>query len=267
MIHSSQYKPKVIPVLADLNPVEIDRLQELTVASTLNRTKIEEVGRDGLVDWRKAIPGVSISLRQMEYGNMEFFRKLANKGDSVHTISYTDYKTSQVDIGAYETDDDGTFLGTSYYPNLKVSAFGLTVGDPEALIERSFTLVGEDDITLRKGNLYLIHKRLVASGGADETFTISSPTPASDPDKSGEYLFKVVRIRAGVGTELTHGTQWSYDGAGTLTINGTSVAGDVIKAWYSAASDPSSDSTFVLNDLDLAGIPADSCSIFLEILG
>ena len=49
MIHSSYYRPRVLPVLADLAPGELDRLQDLSASSTLNRTKIEEIGRDGLI--------------------------------------------------------------------------------------------------------------------------------------------------------------------------------------------------------------------------
>lgn len=263
MIHSSYFRPKIMPVLADLNPVEIDRLQELSGSGTLNRTKIEEIGRDGIVDWKKSIPSVNLTLRQLEYGSMEFFRKLANKGDSVTQIDFTDFKTPKSDIACYKTDDDGTFLGTIWYPGTRVSGFSVNVGDPEALIERNFTLVGEDEVMLKDGGKYLIHKRFTATGGADETFTVNDPVPAADPDNSGQFLFKVVRVRSGTATELVHGTNWSYDGTDTLTINGTSVAGDVIKVWYSAASYVGGETPFTVNDSDLAGVSADSCDIFL----
>lgn len=265
MIHSSEFKPRIFPIYIDGDPVEIDRLQDITGGATLNRTKIEEVGRDGLVDWRKAPPAVSLTLRQLEYGNLEFFRQLANKGASVSAINFTDFKTPAVDIAGYETDDDGTFLGTVYYPGYRLSGFGLAIGNPDALVERSFTLIGEDQKDLRKSNKYLIYKRYVIStGGNDKTISISDPTPVADPDASGRYLFKVVKSSGGTHTKLNHGTQWSYDGAGTLTINGASSAGDVIRVWYSGGSYISGEEPFVLNDADLAGITADSCTIYLE---
>ena len=68
MIHSSDYKPRIFPIYADIDSSEIDRVQELTASTTLNRTKIEEVGRDGIVDWRKSTPKVSVSIKQLEYG-------------------------------------------------------------------------------------------------------------------------------------------------------------------------------------------------------
>jgi len=264
MIHSSSYKPRVIPIYTDGGTAEIDRLQELTATTTLNRVKIEEIGRVGIVDWRKNTPSVNVSLRQLEYGNMEFFRKLANVGDSVDTIQLTDFRTSSVDIAGYKTDDSGTFLGTVYYPNLRLAGFGISIGDPQALIERNFSLVGEDENILLYGNKYLIYKRNTIAAGLDSTVTLNDPAPVANNDDSGAFLFKVVRMRAGVGTLLLHGTEWSYDGAGTLTINGTSEADDVILAWYSAGSDIAGNDLFVLNDADVAGITAECCSIYLE---
>ncbi len=263
MIHSSSYKPRIIPTSADVASAEIDRLQELSKTTTFNRTKIEEIGRSGLVDWKKTAPSVTVTARQLEYGSLEFFRKLTGKGDSVNTIEFTDFKTPYVDIVGYKTDDNGAFLGTVWYPNLRTSGFSINVGDPDALIERSFNLMGEDEIILVNDNKYLITKRYTLTAGTDQTITISDPAPIADPDNSGQYLFKVVRVRSGAGTILTHGTDWSYDGTDTLTINGSSSSGDVILVWYSAGSYITGQSTFTLNDSDLSGITADSCDIFL----
>ena len=41
------------------------------------REKIKEIGRDGIVDWRKRIPTLRLTARQLEYGSMEFYRKIA----------------------------------------------------------------------------------------------------------------------------------------------------------------------------------------------
>ena len=263
IVHSSYYRPRIIPVDADVDPVEIDRLQELSTSTTLNREKIEEIGRDGVVDFRKGVPDISLTARQLEYGSLEFFKKLANKGDSVTQVSFSDMHTPRFDIAGYKTDNAGTFMGTIWYPNLRTSSFSLNIGDPDALIERNFTFVGEDEIILRQNGKYLITSRHNLTGGSNQTITLNDPSPVADPDNSGEYLFKVVRVRSGTATILTHGIDWSYNGSGTLTINGTSVAGDIIKVWYSAASYVAGQNPFVNNDSDLAGISADSCSIYL----
>ena len=265
MIHSSYYKPHVFPVYGDVGDAEIDRLQELRATNTLNRTKIEEIGRVGNVDWRKSTPTVSVTLRQLEYGSMELFRKLANKGNTVSQINLTDFATSSVDIAGYKTDDNGTFLGTIYYPDLRVAGFGLNIGDPGALVERNFSLIGEDETILQNNNKYLIFKRsVVASGGSNVTVTLSDPTPVYDQDNSGRFLFKVVKVSAGVATLLEPGTGWSYNGAGALTINGVSATGDVILSWYSGSAYIGGSTPFVQNDTDLSSVNAEQCSIFLQ---
>ncbi len=264
MIHSSFYRPRIMPFGADIDSAEIDRLQELSATTTLNRTKIEEIGRDGLVSWRTVAPTVNLTMRQLEYGNIEFYRKLASKGDTVTQISFTDFKTPRFDIAGYKTDDSGTFLGTVWYPGQRLSSFTLNIGSPDALIERNFTTVGEDEIILENNNKYLITNRQQISAGTNSTLTISNPTPILDPDISGQFLHRVVRIRSGVATVLTPGTEWSYNGSSTLTINGTSTAGDVIRYWYSAGSYISGVNPFVDNNTDVGGIAADACSIFLQ---
>ena len=74
MIHASDFKPRSYPYKGITDPVQIDRLQDMSASATLNRTKIEEIGRDGLVDWRTGNPAVTLTLRQLEYGNLEFFQ-------------------------------------------------------------------------------------------------------------------------------------------------------------------------------------------------
>ena len=264
MIHASNWKPRVFPIYSDTADTEIDRVQDLSSTATLNRTKVEEVGRDGAIDYRKSTPTVSVTMRQLEYGNIEFFRQIANKGLSVDTIAWTDFRTSAFDIAGYMTDDSGTFLGTIWYPALRVAGFTLNIGAPDAQIERNFTFNGEDEVALLNNNKYFIHGRyVIASTGNNQTVTIASPTPTADPDNSGRYLFRVTKENAGTTTELTHGTQWSYNGAGTLTINGSSTAGDIIWVWYSGSTQ-GNQTIFSNNNTDVASIDADSCTILLQ---
>lgn len=263
MIPATQYKPVCIPNFADLDTVEIDRVQSLDSTANLNRVKIEEIGREGVVSWRNTAPSVTVNIKQLEYGSLEFWRKLANKGDSVQTISFTDFKTTAVDVAGYQTDDSGTFLGTIWYPGLRVNSLNLNIGDPESIAERTFGLVGEDKIMLQGTNKYLIHNKQTIAAGNNSTLTISGPSPVIDPDNSGRYIFRVVRVRAGAGTELIYGTDWSST-ATVLTVNGTSLAGDVIKYWYSAGSYISGQNPFTLNDTDIGGVIAEACSIYLQ---
>src|SRR3990167_496962 len=98
MIHSSFYRPKIFPMDSDVDPANIDRLQDLSATTTLNREKIEEIGRDGIVDWRTAIPEISLTGRQLESGSLDFYRRLTNKGNSVTQVNFSDFKTPRFDI-------------------------------------------------------------------------------------------------------------------------------------------------------------------------
>jgi len=269
MIHSSYYYPRVYPFNGLGLPAQIDRVQELTKTTTLNRTKIEEVGRVGIVDWRKTTPSVSLSIRQLEFGSLDFFRKLANKIDATTKIQLTDFKTSQVDICGYKTDDSGTFLGTIWYPKQKTAGFSINIGDPTALIERSFSTVGEDEIALVYNNKYFMYRAFTALGGTNEEITISDgttyPHAVEDPDNSGQYLLRVVRVNAAgtTTTELTYTTDYTYSNSTHVMTVLTTTAGDVLKVYWSATT-AGAQTFFTENDSDLAGISADSCSIYLE---
>ena len=265
MIHASYYRPRVYPYNGDTVAAEIDRLQELTGALTLNREKVKEIGRDGTVGWLRRTPSLRLTLRQHETGNLEFFRKLTNLGDSVTSIVLNDFKTSMTDIAGYKTDDDGTFLGTVVYPKLRCSSFGIQVGDPDSLVERNFELVGEDEWTFLNNNKYFIcHRGTTASAGV-QTITLNDPSPTESPDESGNdgYIIRVLRIRAGVTTELVYATDYSFAPPSTLSINAAAV-GDVYKTYYTASAYVGGSTPFTNNDSDVAALMADSTSIWLQ---
>jgi hypothetical protein len=239
----------------------------------LNREKIREIGRDGTVDWRKKIPTVRVTARQFEYGDIEFWQKLGNVvANPATSVTLNDFKTSKVDIVGYKTDDNGIFLGSIWYPKLRTSGFGLTIGDPQAYIERNFNFVGEDEIMLQGANAYFNYQRYSASGGAPESFSVASPAPAVDPDNSGQYILKVLRVNISDGTtdELTYttgtasGTTYAFSAPSSLTV--ATSAGDVVKVYYSAASfniQTQTTGVFTNNDTDAGALLAEATSIYL----
>ena len=96
---------------------------------------------------------------------------------------------------------------------------------------------------------------------------ISNPAPAEDPDNSGQYLLRVLRVRGSTTTELTYaGTasanEFAYN-SGTRNLTVYSQAADVFKVYYSASSYISGSSYFTNNDVDVAALNADSCTILL----
>ncbi len=269
MIHSSYFRPKVFPYNGTGAPVEIDRLQELSGSTSLNRTKINEIGRDGIVGWKTAIPEISLTLRQLEYGSLEFWNKITNT--TATSITHTDFKTATFDIAGYETDDDGTFVATIWYPELRTTGFGLNIGDPDASLERSFTCVGNDEIAWTNNNKYLIYLESTASGTGHQIVIGSGgfsayPDPVDDPDQSGAIqLIRVLRVRSGTTTELVVTTDYTWNSSSNLlSFVGATAASDVFKVYYTATTYISGVDPFTENDSDLAEISADCVSIYLQ---
>ena len=270
MIHSSYFKPRAFPVNGNTSPDEIDRLQDMTGTTNLKREKIYEIGRDAVVGWKEGIPDVSVSLKQMEYGSLDFYNILANLASSNTILTLNDFKTSITDIAGFTTDDNGTFLSTIWYPKLRVSGFDLSIGNPDAFVERTFNLIGEDEINWTDNNKYLIYLSSTATG-VNHQIVIGSggfstyPVPVADPDSSGSvYIQRIVRYRGTTSTELTLTTDYTYNsGTATITIP-ASTASDIYKVWYTAATYISGADPFVVNDTDLSSISADSVSIYLS---
>jgi len=266
MINYTDFDPKIIPVLGTGDWSNIDRAQSIDKTGTLNKIKVEEIGRDGVVEYVNQPPSVTYRLTQMEYGSISFFNKLANVADNIDTLDLNDFKTSTFDICAFLTDDDGTFKGTQWLPKLRLSGFSINIGSPQALIQRNFDFVGEDWIVWQGANKYLIMKKeTIESGdiisGDTIEFTVEDPIAVTDPI-TGKVIQRVVKISNGVSTELVEDTDYTYESGGTLTIEDC-ILGDVIKYWYTAGSFESGEVPFEENDTDLPAIHADSASIFL----
>jgi len=267
MIHASNCKPRLFPVKGDVAPSEIDRAQAIDPTVTHNREKVEEIGRDGSVGYLKKSPTIGYRLTQLEYGNIEFFQKLINSATlgaiGEDEIELKHFKTPYFDICAYLEDDDETFKGTVLYPGLRTTGFSINMGEPQGRIERSFDFVGETAKILKNDNQYYIYNRHECGSGDDNVVDLSVKAPTENPDLAGTYMFRVVRVRGTVSTELARTTDYSYsDGAKELTIVSVQT-GDVIKSYYSSTTEP--DVQFALNDVDPAGLLGDCVDIYLYI--
>jgi len=262
MIHAKMCKPRAFPWSGDRDPEQIDRLQNITGDQTLNREKVYEIGRIGRLGFKKSTPSFAYSSTQFEYGSMAFWYDLANKenpgtGDD-HYIDLDDLVETQCDIAAFLTDDNATFRGSIWFPGLRVNGFSINIGDPDATVERSFDLVGEDYKML--DGKYFSYQKQTASG-AIEVITLS---PAPIEYAAGDYVFRVLRVRSGVVSELEEGIgtdQWSY-ATGDVTVRDC-VALDVIKIYY--PSDTAYTTTWTDNDVDPDLLLAEYCEIRLKV--
>ena len=165
---------------------------------------------------------------------------------------------TQCDIAAFLTDDNATFRGTIWFPGLRVNGFSINIADPAATIERSFDLVGEDYKMLDAK--YLAYQSHVATIPI-EVITLS---PAAIEWASGDFVFRVLRVRSGVVSELEEGVgtnQWSY-ATGDVTVNDC-VATDLIKIYYPAAT--AYTTTWTDNDADPDLLLAEYAEISLKV--
>jgi len=268
MIHAKYFKPRIFPWNNDRTPEQIDRAQDIGGDLTLNREKVNEIGRDGLLGYRKQTPSFSYSMRQFEYGSMAFWYSLANKEDPESDedvfVDLDDLKTTKSDIAAFLTDDNDTFRGTILFPKLRVNGFSINIGDPDAIIERNFDLVGED-YKLFDGKYFAYNEDLVESGEVIKTVTLD---PVAIEYASGKYIFRVLRVRDGEVSELIEDTSSPYAddtyrySVGTVIVQACEV-GDVIKVYY--VSDTAYTTTWTNNDADPDLLLAEYCEIRMKV--
>ena len=260
MIHAKFVKPRIFPWNNDRDPSQIDRVQDIGGDLTLNREKVYEIGRDGLLGYRKQTPSFSYSMRQYENGSMSFWYDLANmetpgSGED-HDVTLTDMAETKCDIAAFLTDDDSTFRGSIWFPKLRVNGFSLNIADPDAIIERNFDLIGED-YKMMDGKYFAFQKATAAGASTDIVLN-----PAAVEYASGSYILRVLRVRSAVVTEVAS-TSWSFvSGTNTLTVTG-GVAGDILKVFY--ISSTAYTTTWTNNDVDPDLLLSEYAEIYIKV--
>jgi len=275
MFHSSKFQPTLNPVYNGVDGIQIDRAQDLRASISLNRVKVKELGTTDSVCWKTGIPSNTVTLRQLEYVEMDIWQALANVEPGDDATVATDYKSNALsDISVYLTDDNDVFQGTLWYPKLRVSSFSLNIGDPDALIERSFNLVNEDEIIYQNDNKYVIYAEFTAIGDTSQAFTLGAgsysayPLAVNNPDSSGNYFLRCFRYRSSdsTNTEIIEQTGFTYNnGTGEVSIDDDYVStSDVFQFVYTAGEFVSGADPFTPNTGDLCAIKADECSIFLR---
>lgn len=268
MIHAKATKPRIFPWNSNRDPEQIDRAQDIGGDLTINQTKLYEIGRDEKLGVHKETPSFAYSMTQFEYGSMAFWRSLANMEDPAsgaldESVDLTDLKSTYFDISAYLTDDNNTFKGTIWFPKMRVNGFSINIGDPDAIVERSFDLIGEE-YKIVLDNYFAYQKATVAAPGAEAI--VLSPVPLEYA--SGDYVFRVLRVRSGIVTELLEdagagANTWAYDNPSTTVTVQTCLASDIIKVYYPSAT--AYTTLWTDNNADADALYADQCTIYLKV--
>jgi len=269
MLHSRYCYPRVMSWNGTRSPEQISRLQDISVDLALSKTKQYEIGRPTILGYKKGKPATTYNVKQFEFGDMDFYLSLANMetpgtGDS-HIVDLDDLKLAQFDIAAYLTDENGTFTGTLVIPGLRLNTFSINVASPDDIIQRSFSLIGEQ-FQILDGNFYTMSTDTVGavSGDVDGEVTCSPDPIAFALNK---YILRVLRVRGLTVTELDEGTgveddTWTYnDGTKKVTVK-TCEGGDVIKVFFEAAT---AGTLWTDDDLPSKFLEADSCDILMKV--
>ena len=269
MIHASKFQPQITPLNGPALPMTISRAQAMDPTGALNRQKINEIGRLETVGWVKKTPTIGYKMTQMEYGSFDFWRNITNSEASVQKVTETNFRIAKFDICAFLTDDDGSFRGTLLYPTLRTVGFDLNIGNPDATIERTFNFVGEKSVIFRGTAPYFVNVDKTAAASGDNVIDCSTRVPAINPDvpvsfsEAKKYIFRVMRTRAGISTLLLPDEDYSYSSVTKeVTIIGCEPA-DFYRVFYATATAPAT--LFTPNDVDAAGLNADTASIYLYI--
>jgi len=264
VIHAKMCKPRAFPWGGNRAPEQIDRLQNITGDQTLNREKVYEIGRVGRLGFKKGVPSFAYSATQFEYGSMAFWYDLANKATPVgapYDIDLDDLVETQMDIAAFLTDDNATFRGTIWFPGLRVNGFSINIADPAATIERSFDLIGEDYKML--DGKYLAYEAAIVAAPGDKAVVLD---PTAIEYASGKYIFRVLRVRANVVSELEEGTgtnQYEYNNpTDTVTVHNCLVD-DIVKIYYPSST--AYTTTWTDNDSDPDLLLAEYAEISLKV--
>ena len=266
--HASATKPRIIPWNGDTQPIDIDRVQAFSGGLNQPQELVYELGRKDKVCTDLKILEESCNLTQLEYGEIDFYLALANKATLPSGgLQLSDFDDSLMDIISVGKDKfGGTMEQTLWLPKLSLNALTFNIANADARIERTFDLGGDFFKILKSTNKIYMQKIVTVPSGvslAPHVISLSDPVPTVDPNVAGKYIQRVLRVRAGVTTELELTTDYTFAAPSTLTILLAST-GDIFKIVFTAASFGTGGDYTTLNDADLCYINADSVKVTLQ---
>jgi hypothetical protein len=235
--HASEVKPISIPVVNAVAPINWDNVQTFSPATSQPKEDIYQLGQATKIATAKQILEATLSMTQLEHGEIKEFLQLAGKSvEPGAGISITDFNSTLTDfvLPGKETFE-GDLEQTLWMQKMVLDSFGLSL-NAEERIERSYEFSGSNAKILRYDNVALIFKSDTAGSGVSGSYviTLTDPAPVENPNVADMFILQLYRIRAGVATRLVDGVDYSYL-ATNLTITDADEA-DVYRIWYSATT-------------------------------
>ncbi len=275
-VHASKIKPKILPYKTVVSPLDLDRVQRVTLGFSRPNEKGYELGRTEELyrDWKN--PEVTGAIVINEYGNIKPFALFANQDPSSATeISIDDIKDQKFDFATLMKDNEGSgVLVTKYCPDCYISSFTLNIADPEAKLEQTWNFTGEKHFTFKNNEKYLItyEHTLTAPEVAAKEFDIPAgyPAPVVNPDLANHYLVRAVQIVSTTETELTESTttpsaanEIQRSASKTIKIYNSLAVGNKIVLHYTATTDSTPSQWKSLDNSSKKYLPAKYCEVYL----
>lgn len=265
--HASAVKPRSIPVKADVTPADWNRVTAFNPAFSQPKEAVYEVGRLDKMAYDKGTFETTLSINQLEYGQIDSFLQLAGlSATPASGLALTDFDDSRTDFYLPGKDEyAGSVEQTLWLQKLSVDSIGLNI-NAEQRLERTFQLSGEHGKMLRNSNKYLIFKEDDAPSGTSGSYVIdlSDPAPVADPNNAGVYILQIYRVRSGTATELTLTTDYTYNNATKELTIVSATTGDNFRIWYSAGSYGTSGDPTSLNDVDDYYLSAENVTVQID---
>ena len=265
--HASAFKPISIPVLADVDRANWDRVQSFSASTTQPQENLYELGRLLKMAVDKGILEATASITQFEYGTITSYLQVANlAAEPSGGFDLDDFDAGRLDFVCPGKDAySGTLEQTLWLEHMSLDS--LTIGiNADDRLTREFAFSGESAKIARYGNKYVVFVSDDAPSGTSGSYDIilSDPAPVADPNNAGVYILKVYRIRAGVATELAITTDYTWTN-GTTTLNIIAgLAADNYRIWYTAASYGSAGDPQALNDADDYYLRSENVTVTLD---
>ena len=266
--HASATKPRIIPWLNATQPMDIDRVQAFSGGVNQPSELVYELGRKDKVCTDLKILEESCTLTQLEYGEIDFYLALANKAALPSGgLQLSDFDDALMDVISVGKDKfGGTMEQTLWLPKLSLNAMTFNIANADARIERTFDLGGDFFKILKTTNKIYIQKIVTVPSGysaAPYAISLADPVPAVDPNVSGKYIQRILRVRGSTTTELELTTDYTFSAPSALSVL-LATSGDILKIVYTAASFGTGGDYTSLNDADLCYINADSVKVTLQ---
>ena len=263
--HGNAVKPISIPSLADVNPDNWDRVQSFGIAVNQPTEKLYELGYAEKIATAKEILEASVSINQLEYGSIDAFLQLAGlSAEPVAGLALSDFNESKTDFYLPgKTTYGGIVEETVWLQKMVLDSFTIEM-NAEERIQRTFEMSGNFCKIARGANKCLVFKTDTVGSGEAGTFNIvlSDPAPVVSPNQAGTYILQLVRIRAGVATELSSG--YTYTSGTTTLAIANAEDGDVYRIWYTAGGYGTAGDPFVFNSSDDYYIKADNVTVTID---